>query len=149
MVTTTEFDPFSFDRLYGREKYNLQNMEMKSVNFPVKTDNYHSIYEDRAEDTWRKAAEGIESNYNGDAFWAGVSEKDLLIFAQRMADALQFKHKVTGARISRHTHAMSGYPIHLLEMTSGGKGLHGRKRRPGRYVMDYGGGYMIDYGPEY
>ena len=142
-MVTTEMDPFVFGRLYGDEKYNLQNMELKSVNFPAQVKNYHSIYADRANEEWIKAGEGITSTYNGDAFWAGVSEKDLLIFAQRMADALNFKHKVTGARVSRHTNS-NGYPCLLLEMTNGGKKLNSN---PNRYTRDYGNGYFIDYGP--
>jgi hypothetical protein len=150
MVTTSEMDGFNFNRLYGNEKYNLQNMELKSVNFPAQAEHYHSIYEDRALTEWRKAAEGIESRQSGDAFWAGVSDKDVLVFAQRMADALSFKHKVTGARISRHTNWSSGYPILLLEMTSGGKNLRRPKSKRGDLQARgrYDGGYFMDWGPD-
>jgi hypothetical protein len=153
MVTTTEMDPFVFGRLYGDEKYSLNNMELKSAFFPAQAKDYHSIYSDRANDEWYKAVEGITSIYNGDAFWAGVSEKDLLIFAQRMADALSFKHQVTGARITRFTDSRQ-YPCLLLEMTANGKGVR-NTRRPKRSRMPYGyspyGGVMgvfEDYGSD-
>ena len=128
MIKTETVDPFVFSRLYGREKYSLNSMELKAANFPAEVDpgKATSIWSDRAATTWEEASNGIESEYSGDAFWAGVSAADLLTFAERMAKTINFQHKVTGARITRFTNAASGYPCLVLEITSDGKGI----RRP-------------------
>jgi hypothetical protein len=155
MYTTETVDPFNYNRLYGNEKYNLQKMELKSVNFPAQVEDGMgtSVWDDRIYTEWRKAGEGITSSYSGDAFWAGVSNEDLLVFAQRVADAIHFNQKVTGARITRYTNASSGYPCLVLEMTSGGKGIRRpkmpeRRRGYGRYGYDGPMGIFEDYGDE-
>jgi hypothetical protein len=156
MFNTDEVDQFDYSRLYGNEKYSLQKMELKSASFPAQVEpgKATAVWSDRMPSEWEKAGDGIKSNQSGDAWWAGVSEKDLLIFAQRMADAIHFEHKVTGARITRYTNASSGYPCLVLELTSGGKGIRGpkmqRRSRYGYGKHGYDGplGIFEDYGSD-
>jgi len=35
---TDTVDPFDYSRLYGNEKYNLQKMQLKAVNFPAEVE---------------------------------------------------------------------------------------------------------------
>ena len=130
LFATDEVDAFDFNRLYGNEKYSLQKMEMKSANFPAKVEpnKATAVWSDRIYTQWRDAMNGIKSTMSADAFWAGVSNKDLLVFASRVAAAIEFTHKVTGARITRYTNVASGYPCLVLEITSGGEGIRSPKQ---------------------
>ena len=130
LFATDEVDAFSFERLYGNEKYSLQKMELKSTNFPaqIEPNMATAVWSDRIYTQWRDAMNGITSTMSADAFWAGVSNEDLLLFASRVATAIDFRHKVTGARITRYTNAASGYPCLVLEITSGGKGIRAPKQ---------------------
>lgn len=122
-VRTTQADPYSFARLYSREeKYRLQNMEVKSVNFMdlVEECKIHDVYDDRIHTEWRQAAATVQSAESGDAFWHGVSDNDFLAFASRIAEHCGFSHPVTGARIVRFTDG-GGYPVYRLDMINGGK----------------------------
>ena len=65
-------DPFDYSRLYGNEKYSLNNMLMNSVNAtntatlkpPKRAIDFWS---DRSHSEWRAASEGIISQESGDA----------------------------------------------------------------------------------
>jgi hypothetical protein len=73
-----ELTPFSHMRLYGDEKYSLQNMVLKMVDYPAKIDSTKdqtfSIYVDRAYTEWGAAQRLIKSKDSGDAWFNGVSD---------------------------------------------------------------------------
>lgn len=121
---TTETDPFSLDRLYGDEKYGLNNMQLKSVNFParVSANRAASIWSDRSREAWRKHQKVLISRDSGDAFFTGVTDESLLTFANAMAKESGFPHEVTGVRVVRFTDG-GGYPVLRLDIASGGSGL--------------------------
>ena len=125
MSTTETVDPFNFNRLYGNEKYSLNGMEMKSVNFPaeVETDNATAVWSDRIITAWFDAIQLIDSTEWADALFAGATQESFMAFAKAIAKSINFKHEVTGARVTRYTNAASGYPVFVLEVTSGGKGI--------------------------
>ena len=125
MFKTEIVDSFDYNRLYGREKYSLQKMEMKAVNFPIEVEPnlITAVWSDRINNEWIAALKLIETQYTGDAFFAGATNESFMVFAKAIAKVIGFKHKVTGARITRYTNAASGYPCFVLEVTSGGKGI--------------------------
>lgn len=125
MFQTDTVDPFEYNRLYGNEKYSLQKMEMKSINFPAEVEPgfAFTVWSDRINAEWWGSANLIVSHYTGDAFFAGATNESFMVFAKAIAKVIGFKHKVTGARITRYTNAASGYPCFVLEVTSGGKGI--------------------------
>jgi hypothetical protein len=149
MFQTETVDPFSFDRLYGKEKYNLNGMQMKAVNFPAEVDPGHAtaVWSDRIITTWWDAAQKIQTHYNGDAYFGGATDESFMQFAKDVALAINFKHDVTGARVTRYTNAASGYPVFVLEVTHGGKGIREttQPKRPRRYVMDHLYGEMVAF----
>jgi len=110
-------DPFDFERLYGDEKYSLQNMLLKQAGMPayayLGTDRIYDIWEDRNPVAWwegvRKFLPG--SRYTGDAFFAGVGDEPFLKWAAAVVSAVEGRPTaVTGAAVVRFTNAMSGYP---------------------------------------
>ena len=133
LFKTEIVDPFNFSRLYGNEKYSLDAMEMKAVNFPFEVDpnKITAVWSDRIITAWWEAAQKIESIYTGDAFFGGATNESFLRFAQEIAKAINFKHEVTGARVTRYTNRASGYPVFVLEVTNGGKGIrHPKQPQP-------------------
>lgn len=83
-----ELTPFSHMRLYGDEKYSLQNMVLKMTDYPAKLDTakdqHFNIYVNRAHTEWHAAARLITSKESGDAWFEGVSDKDFLFFAGKL-----------------------------------------------------------------
>ena len=152
LFTTETVDPFSFDRLYGNEKYSLQKMQMKAVNFPARVDpnKATAVWSDRIITAWYDAGEKIVSHYNGDATFAGATDESFMAFAKAVATSIGFKHEVTGARVTRYTNAASGYPVFVLEVTSGGEGYRETTQPKRSRYMRYGGpmGIFEDYGDE-
>lgn len=76
MAKTTQADPFDFWRLYGQEKYSLQNMEVKSFKFPYEVEerHIHCVYDDRLpHGIWQDATRLIETGATGDAFFNGAT----------------------------------------------------------------------------
>ena len=112
-----EADPFDFNRLYHDEKYCLNNMTLCQARFPTSADQAYSVWSDRVEG-WNKARLDTKSNYRGgDEWWAGVQEDSLLAFAVRIAEIVQYQHKVTGARIVRFTNK-NQYPVLRLDIVT-------------------------------
>ena len=89
----------------------------------------HAVWSDRIITAWYDAAQLIDSVYNGDAFFAGATQESFMKFAKAVALAINFKYKVTGARVTRYTTAASQYPVYVLEVTNGGKGLRDTTRQ--------------------
>jgi hypothetical protein len=93
---TEKFDmqltPYSYHRLYGDEKYNLQNMVLNMVSFPAEVDHgidkTFSIYSDRAHTEWGAAARMVSSKESGDAWFAGLNAEQFLLFAGKLFGAL-------------------------------------------------------------
>ena len=150
MIETERYDPFDYERLYGDEKYSLNNMLMKSYNFParVKKGDLYGAYQDRISELWYSdKAKELLVQHNPKASWgdhgyAYLTDESLLNFAQYIADALDFGKKVTGARIIRFTNAMSGYPVYYLEFAHGGESY--AQTKPPRNSHSYGY-YGYDY----
>lgn len=124
MVNVELTDPFCYERLYGNEKYSLNNMLMTQTSvLPARVEygKAASWYSDQVSKEWDAARVGISSTANGDAWWNGVDSKQLLRFAKRIAVAFGFTHDVTVARIVRYTNA-GQYPVYRLDIFSGGEG---------------------------
>lgn len=139
-VKTAPADAFSHIRLYGEEKYKLDNMELKAVNFPARVDEDHitSTWSDRI--LWDKARAVITtSSMYGDAFYAGVSDVELLKWAQIIADEINFNHQVTGVRVVRYTNPSSGYPILRADLASGGSGRCRNTRQRSEWWSPFNG----------
>jgi hypothetical protein len=106
--------PFDYERLYGVEKYGLQNMCLRAVNMPSFAYPNEQIYEnwdDRIPDAFWDNAKLIKSHYNGDAFFAGATEESFLQWANAVFSQVNGKPIVlTGAAVIRYTNRMSGYP---------------------------------------
>jgi hypothetical protein len=115
----TNPDPFNARRLYGHEKYSLRNMllaQVGSAEIPAGHSSYLQYY-DRLYSEWEAASEGITSTESGDAFWHGVSQADLMLFASRMLSLCHIEGTATAMRIIRFTNLGNGYPCPLLEIT--------------------------------
>jgi len=109
-------DPFDFERLYGDEKYSLQNMLLRQVNMPayalLGADKIYDVWEDRNPTVWWGNADVLKSRYTGDAFFAGVDDGPFLKWAAAVVSAAEGRPAaVTGAAVVRFTNAMSGYPV--------------------------------------
>ena len=106
-------DPFNFDRLYGNEKYSLNDMLLKQASCPTwveQGDQSFEIWSDRSRTEWEAALPLIESSYNGDAFFAGATDESFLAFASKVVSEVNKSEiKVTGAAIVRYTD-MGGFP---------------------------------------
>ena len=106
-------DPFNFDRLYGNEKYSLNDMLLKQANCPTWVepgDESFEVWSDRSGTEWGNALSLIESSYNGDAFFAGSSDESFLAFASKVVSEVNKREiKVTGAAIVRYTDG-GGFP---------------------------------------
>jgi hypothetical protein len=111
-------DPFSARRLYGPEKYSLRNMllaQVGSAEIPAGHSSYVQ-YADRLYSEWEQASAGITSTESGDAFWHGVSQSDLMLFASRMLSLCHIEGAATAMRIIRFTNLGNGYPCPLIEI---------------------------------
>ena len=101
-------DPFDISRLYGSEKYSLQNMLLKAVNLPEEffpSDKVWENYADRIYDELQDAWPLLKSHEGGDAFFHGVTDKSLLAWGSKLAG-----FKATGVAVVRFTNVSSGYP---------------------------------------
>lgn len=87
----TPVDPYDYSRLYGREKYNLQNMLLKQVNMPAWSepgDVINELWSDRFITEWQLASKLVESAANGDAFFAEATDESFLKFAAKVVALL-------------------------------------------------------------
>lgn len=150
----TAVDPFSFDRLYGTEKYSLNDMLLKeTAQIPRSldpSDESWEIWSDHCNTEWHKALEGSKSSYNGDAYFAGMSDEEMLAFASRLVSMLAKRDvQITGAAIVRYTDG-GGYPTLRLSAVKVGK-TEGRRwgiplNRPKRdRMMDEFGEHFFNY----
>jgi len=125
-IEVNKADPFDINRLWGDEKYNLQNMLMRQVNFPAycyERDIMWSVYHDRAYDTFYAACEkylkpmggGLEG---GSSLNALSSEK----FLEFCREAIGCDKPITGARFIRYTNVSSGYPCYRIDVYAKGEG---------------------------
>jgi hypothetical protein len=118
--------PFSECYLYQQDRANVQNMLLKAVNYPdrVLRSKSHYVWSDTIpSETWNAAVKGLKSRMNGDAFFAGLSDKDFMTFAVRLgtSDVVGCRFKITGARIVHFTNRASEYPCLRVEFSGGGK----------------------------
>jgi hypothetical protein len=122
-----EFTPFSHHRLYGDEKYSLQNMVLKMVDYPARLDSsldqYFSIYVDRARTEWSAAQQLITSESSGDAWFVGVSDEDFLFFAGKLFALLNTHIPCTGDDIVKNAYRYSNLYRRRLAELSGSKAL--------------------------
>jgi hypothetical protein len=130
-------DPFDSSRLYGNERYSLQNMLLREVNMPSTyfegVDKMYEVYEDCARpyfwdcaesirgdqggDAWwtgvdqHREVPGFAGDQGGDAWWTGVADAPFLAWATDVFSKLEGKPvKLTGACVIRYTNVSSGYP---------------------------------------
>ena len=118
--------PFDNSRLYGDEKYSLNDMLLGTTEMPHGTrgttipEGYgsHTVWSDHAHDLWTRTCEIAkpESSARSDAFWSGVSSTDLLAFARAMAVEVNVREEVVGTRIVRFTNRKSQYPVLRLDI---------------------------------
>jgi hypothetical protein len=114
-----EPSPFRYSRLYGDEKYTLQNMLLKQVNYDSSAPLLKSVCSDHIPHIWYESHEDIGSMASGDAFWSGVMDADLMRFARCVLERLnpEFElFELTGARMVRFTHWGNGYPVLRLDV---------------------------------
>jgi hypothetical protein len=131
--TVHEFDmeltPFSSMQLYGDKKYSLQNMVLKMADYPAKMDSavdqHFSIYVDRAYTQWHAASRGIPSTQTGDAWWAGVSDREFLRFAGKLFAILNTPRKVTGDEYVQNANHYSNQYLSRLAELQGSMALAG------------------------
>lgn len=114
MIVMNQCVPFNSNEIYGN-KYNVQNMEIAAANFKRQCNDATDVWSDRLHSRWYDASAGIKSEYNGDLFWKGVSEQDLIAFGKKLAQLVSFEHEVTGIRIVRFSD-MGGYPVYRADL---------------------------------
>jgi hypothetical protein len=112
---------FCYSRLYGSERYSLQNMLLNEVNYDMKSPLRlrKSVWSDYIPDIWHESQKDIDSMTSGDAFWAGVKPADLLRFARHMLEKSNPEFKtieLIGVRIVRFTGVWDGYPKLRLDV---------------------------------
>jgi hypothetical protein len=81
--------PFWYDRLYGDEKYSLNNMLLKMANFPAGCDQaagdeVFEVYLDRVMSEADAAWSLLKSNMSGDAFLNGATNESFLAFTGKL-----------------------------------------------------------------
>jgi hypothetical protein len=79
-------DSFEFQRLYGSEKYSLQNMLLKQTNMPTWSepgDEINELWSDRFYTEWSLALKLIQSRDTGDSFFHGATDESFLKFAAK------------------------------------------------------------------
>jgi hypothetical protein len=108
--------PFSHSRLYGAEKYDLQNMLLKEVNFPAfyypEQDKLYDAWSDRVYFEWDEANKVVVSSAYGDERYAHATDESLLKFGNQLFSNInREKIELTGVAIVRHTDVSSGYPV--------------------------------------
>jgi len=124
-----ELTPFSSMQLYGDKKYSLQNMILKMVSYPDKidtaVDENFTIYVDRAYTAWGAAARLINSKESGDAWFAGVSDKDFLLFAGKLFAMLNTHKPCTGDEFVQNAYRYSNKFQSRVDELTGSKALAG------------------------
>ena len=145
--------PFNFDRLYGNEKYSLNDMLLKEASCPTWVepgDESFEIWSDHSRTEWNDALSLIKSSYNGDAFFAGATDESFLAFASKVVSAVNKREvKVTGAAIIRYTDG-GGYPTLRLSAVVTGS-TAGRRygvplTKPARHAdLDEFGDHFFNY----
>lgn len=101
-----QLTPYSFDRLYGPEKYNLQYMLLRMVNFPAElyptADKTFDVYFDRARAEVNAAWHLLKSSATGDAFLAEATDESVLAFAGKLFAILNQRdfHERVQARLT-------------------------------------------------
>jgi len=131
--TVHEFDmeltPFSSMQLYGDKKYSLQNMVLKMTDYPAKMDSavdqHFDIYVDRAYTQWHAASRDIPSTQTGDAWWAGVSDREFLRFAGKLFAILNTPRTITGDEIVQNAYRYSNKYLSRLAELQGSMALAG------------------------
>lgn len=105
--------------------YNIQNMLIVQHDFPThvykdennKGDFLCTTYSDRVpSEDWEKALKHIHPSRSCD-MWHLVPKEQLLKFASEL-----FKQEMTGIRVIRDTHSLTGYPIWRIEGFTKGEG---------------------------
>jgi hypothetical protein len=147
--------PFRFDRLYGDEKYSLQNMLLREVNMPSVAYPGELVYEAWSDHVrnafWDNANLLLKSTMTADAFFAGVDNESFLRWANAVFSEVNGKSatwlNLTGAAIVRFTNVASGYPTLRLTGIIATQNLEFRRygiTRPERVTMSIDGYYEIE-----
>jgi hypothetical protein len=117
-IVAGKFEPaheFNMGRLYGSEKYDIQNMilcQVKMPSFVYKGERVWEVWSDRIPgDSLNKALKLIQTTGSGDHYLAYATPNSLLEFAQVLSDEINGtdSFKVTGMLAVRYTN-LDGYP---------------------------------------
>lgn len=110
--STNKVKPYDYTQFY-RNSYGIQNMLITQVEFPrfyYEGDYINSVYTDRISDEqWSESVKHININMNCDE-WHRVKDEELIRFASTL-----FNREITGVRVIRYTHAMSGFPLWRID----------------------------------
>lgn len=124
--------PYNSHRLWGDEKYNLQNMLLCEVNMPTshyEGEQIFDIWDDRISTIWYEMRDKfLDSKGSGCSMYALASEKSILEFASAVFSKVEGRPiKLTGCAIVRFTNEMSGYATLRLTGIIATERLAGRK----------------------
>lgn len=149
-------DPYNPSRLWGDEKYCLQNMLIHQYRMPFSAppEFLGSVYTDRVYEAWARAHKEVveksacKAYMGGDAcnWFRECSNEDFLRYAQILSDACHgsgqsvlddvsaaadpSKPRVRGARMVRFTNVSSGYPTYRWDFYYENDGPHDRRSAP-------------------
>lgn len=148
-------DPYDSHRLYGDERYNLQNMLLKQVSVPAELedgDRSWEIYSDYVPIQWNEAWKLLNVKSYGDSMLESSSDESFLAFASKLVSLIEgYEITVTGAVAVRFTNVMSGFPtIRLTAVIA--KDIPGRRygvpytRQTYREFMSMYGDSLHDFG---
>lgn len=119
-VQFSPVDPFDWNRLWGNEKYSLQNMLLKQVNMPTELfpgEECFEVYDDRVYSEWREAWPLLKYEAGGgpDAALNRANNEDFLAFASKLFSLINKREiTLTGATAIRYTNYSSGYPVYRV-----------------------------------
>lgn len=102
MLTPFDFavTPFDYNRLYGPEKYGLNNMLLKMANFPAQietsVDRAFTVYFDRVPyHALREALKLVKTDQTGDAYIHGATDESFLAFVGKLFALIENSEKFT------------------------------------------------------
>lgn len=155
-VQLSPADPFNASRLWGDEKYNLQNMLIRQHRMPFSApaEFLGDVYSDRLYEATSRAFEQVVQRSSCKVYMGGdacnwfqqCSGEDFLAYAQILSDAIHgsgqnvlddvsaaadpSKPRVRGARMIRFTNVSSGYPTYLWNFYYENDGPHDQRSAP-------------------
>jgi hypothetical protein len=120
-LSVDKCSPYKLERIFGVEKYSLNNMLIRQADFPANissNDNLISIWTDKVEIPFISATTKYLSEIKKGPFESGlgIQSLDKLSFLSYMKDSVEFTDDITGARMVRFTNASSCYPVYRIDL---------------------------------